>query len=169
MRLSDLGQSAQELLEAMAAAMVENNPNFPLPGNQYVGAGEIPWDGPGLYVYVAGGLTGQPGRPITTNVASASGITFSVAFYVMLIRSVSTYGYFASGELDIPSDADLGAEGQQAVMDAGALLAAAAVVKANKSVVTNSQGFVIGQVAPVGPQGGLAAMRLDLNLIIEQA
>ena len=43
-----------------------------------------------------------------------------------------------------------------------------AAIKAAKSVVKNSQGFVIGQVTPVGPQGGLAAVRLLIDLIIEQ-
>ena len=43
-----------------------------------------------------------------------------------------------------------------------------AAIKAAKSVVTNSQGFVIGQVTPLGPSGGLAAVRLQLDLIIEQ-
>ena len=168
MKLSDLGTSANGLLEAFAAQLVATNPDFPLPPNRYVGAGEIPWDGEGLYVYLAGGVTGQPGIPQTTNVAAAQGVTFSVQFYVMLVRSVSSFGYWAGDNIDVPSNADLGFEGHLAVGDAGALLGAAAAIKAAKSVVKNSQGFVIGQVTPVGPQGGLAAVRLLIDLIIEQ-
>ena len=169
MKLSDLGSSAQELLQAFAAQLVATNPNFPLPPNQYVGAGEIPWDGEGLYVYLAGGITGQPGSPQTRNIPATQGITFSVGFYVMLVRSVSSFGYWAGGDIDIPSDADLDFEGQRAVSDAGALLAAAAKIKSAKDIVTNSGAFVIGEVSTIGPQGGLSAVRLYLDLGIEQA
>lgn len=168
MRLSALGTSANELLEAFATQLVAQDPTFDLPAEQYVGAGEIPWDGPGLYVYLGDGVTGQPGAPIGTNIPAAQGVTFAVSFYVMLIRSVASYGFWAGGNLDIPGPEILGAEGVQAVTDAGALLGAAAAIKAAKSVVTNSQGFVIGQVTPLGPSGGLAAVRLQLDLIIEQ-
>lgn len=167
MKASALGSSAQELLDAMAAAIVAIDPTYPLPGSQYVGAGEIPWDGPGLYVYLGGGVTGQPGQPQTTNIVSVHALVRTVEFYVMLIREVSTFSPYEGDWQNIPPDADLNAEGVQAVNDAGMLVAAAVRVKFDKTLVANEAGFVVGQVTPIGPAGGLAAMRLHLDLSVD--
>ena len=67
MQASNLGGSAQELLDEFVKAILAINPDYPLPGGRYVGAGEIPWDGPGLYVYLGQGYTGQPGRRVSAS------------------------------------------------------------------------------------------------------
>ena len=168
MRYVGMGDSAKTLLDAFASQLVANDQNFPLPGSRYVGAGEIPWDGEGLYVYLAGGFTGQPGQPVATNIVSVNAMTYAVSFYVMLVRGVSSFGYWNSDGLAIPDDVNLEAEGIQAVNDAGALVQAAIDIKDSGLIVRNGQtGFVIGQVTPVGPQGGLAAMRLQLDLSVD--
>jgi hypothetical protein len=157
------------LLDAFVTKLVENNPDFDLTGNQYVGAGEIPWDKPGIYVYMGGGQTGQPGTPQTTSVVSTSAITMSVSFYVMIIREVATFGYWSDGGINTASDDILNANGIQAIDDAGALIQAALAIKNDATLVQRAAGFVIGQCTPVGPQGGMAAMRLQLDLSVENA
>jgi hypothetical protein len=166
-RASDLGQSANDLLEAFKEQLALV-PNFTLPGNQYVGAGEIPWDKPGLYVYLGDASTGQPGKPETQNIGSSRGIFYRVSFYVMILRVVATFGYFNDGGVSTAPDAVLNANGTQAVRDAGALLQAAAAIKASDTIVSSQNaGFVVGQLTPLGPQGGMAAMRLLLDFSIE--
>jgi hypothetical protein len=166
-KASALGNSAADLLAAIVEAIEAINPAYPLPGARYVGAGEVPWDGPGLYIYLGGGHTGQPGQPIATNVVSVSAVVRTAMFYVQLIREVSTFGYLRGDWRDIPTDADLNTEGVQAINDAGMLVAAATRVKKDAIIVANEAGFVIGQVMPIGPDGGLAAMRLQLDLSVD--
>jgi hypothetical protein len=168
-KLSDLGGSAENLLEAFAAQLVAADPDFPLPGPRYVGSGEIPWDGEGLYVYLGMGHTGQPGKPETQSFPSAHASVFAVTFYIQLVRRVSTFGYAMDGLMDIPSDDVLNEEGVRAVSDAGALLAAAAVIKQSDKISARSTGFVVGQITPIGPRGGFAAMRLWVDISIDEA
>jgi hypothetical protein len=168
MKLSDLGSSANDLLESFGTELALI-PGFTLPGNRYVGAGEIPWDKPGLYLYVGDGSTGQPGAPQGQNIQSAQGVIFRVSFFVMILRTVATFGYWNDGGINPASDAVLNANGTQAVRDAGALLSCAAKIKKQDlAVKSQSAGFVIGQVLPLGPQGGMAAMRLQLDVSIDE-
>ena len=169
MNLSSLGNSAAELLAAFADALVEIDPNFPLTGNQYVGAGEIPWDKPGLYVYLAAETLGQPGAPVSTDVRGVNAISMSAGFYVMIIREVATFGYWNDSGVNPASDAILNANGTQAINDAGMLVAAAIKIKGAGTLVNIGAGFAIGQCTPVGPMGGMAAVRLQLDLSIENA
>jgi len=168
MKLSDLGSSANDLLDSFAEQLALI-PGFTLEGNRYVGAGEIPWDKPGLYVYLGGGATGQPGAPQGQNISSAQGLVFAVSFYVMILRDVATFGYWNDGGVNPAPDNILNANGTQAVRDAGALLKCAAIIKKQDlAVKSQSAGFVIGQVTPVGPAGGMAAMRLLLDVSIDE-
>ena len=168
MKLSDLGAGAQQLLEAFATQLVENDPEFPLPSDRSVGAGEIPWDGPGLYVYLGATHGGQPGRPETTSVPSAHATVFVVTFYAQLIRAVSSFGYWAGDNVDLPPSSILGGEGIRAVSDAGALIAAASQIKQSGAIAKRPTGFVVGAINPIGPQGGLAAVRLQLDISIDE-
>jgi hypothetical protein len=168
-QLSALGTSLSELLDAFIEQL-SSIPGYVVPVNQYVGAGEIPWDGEGLYVYLGSTGVGQPGQPQTQNIPSTKAVFSTIGIYVMIIRAVSSFGYY-SGESAVPaSDEQLNAEGIQLVNDAGALIKAAlAIKKAGKIVNSKQAGFVIGQITPIGPQGGLSAMRLFLELSIEGA
>jgi len=168
MKLSDLGSSANDLLDSFAEQLALI-PGFTLEGNRYVAAGEVPWDKPGLYLYVGAGNTGQPGAPQGQNIQSAQGLVFSVSFFVMILRTVATYGYWNDGGVNPAPDNILNANGTQAVRDAGALLSCAAKIKKQDlAVKSQSAGFVIGQVLPLGPQGGMAAMRLQLDVSIDE-
>lgn len=169
MRFSALGASANDLLEAFRGQLIEDNADFELPGTQYVGAGEIPWDGPGLYVYLGSGVTGQPGRGISTAVFSTQAITRTMLFYVQLLRECLTFGYWGDDWRSLPPDDQINAEGMRLMDDAGALVAAAIHLQTKKVIVPNPMGFAIGQIMPIGPQGGLVGIRLPLDLTIDQA
>ena len=92
-----------------------------------------------------------------------------VTFYVMILRTVATYGYFNDGGVNTAPDKTLNANGTQAVRDAGALLASAAIIKKQATIVkSQSAGFVIGPLKPLGPQGGMAAMSLMLGFSIDE-
>jgi hypothetical protein len=164
---SNLGAGAQEMLDAFHDTILTINPEYPLPGGLYFGAGEIPWDGPGLYVYAGMGYTGQPGQPQNTNIVSVHAMVRCQSFYVQLIREVSSFGYQRGDWIDIPPDTDLNAQGLQAINDAGMLVAAATKIKFNDQLVATAAGFVVGEVMPIGPDGGLAAMRLLIDLSID--
>lgn len=171
MQLSALGTSAAALLQEFHDQLIATNPNFDMPGHMYVGAGDIPWDSEGLYVYLGQLHTGQPGQPQSTNIVSVAATVFAVSFYVQIVREVATQGYYQQADGPNPaSDDQLTNDGMRAVNDAGALAAAAAQIKKSTTLVTNTQaGFVIGQLMPVGPSGGMAAMRLQLDLSIDEA
>lgn len=165
--LSNLGDSASILLEAFAEEL-EKIPSYEIPPGRYVGSGEIPWDGPGLYLYIGSSNVGQPGAPQGQNIPTSKAIFTVVGFYVMLIRPASSFGYLMEGApLPVP-DATLNAEGIRSVNDAGQLLAAAKRIRDRGDIVSSRQaGFVIGAVTPIGPQGGLSAMRLYFEASIE--
>jgi hypothetical protein len=167
-QLSALGTSAQQLLAAFVEEL-QCIDGFTIPPGQYVAAGEVPWDGPGLYLYLGATNTGQPGAPVSTNIVSVKALTSMVGVYVQLIRQASSFGLFTAQYPGPAPDATLNAEGVQAFNDAGALILAATNIKKKKQIVTSSQeGFVIGQITPIGPQGGLAAVRLYLELSIDE-
>jgi hypothetical protein len=167
-KLSCLGESAEDLLNAFVTGFSEI-PGFDLPANQYVGAGMIPWDGEGIYVYLGSSLVGQPGAPITRNIPRNQAIFTVVTFFVMLIRECSSFGYYMSGAPAPASNYILNSEGIRALNDAGALIQVAKNLRQGTSIVKNAQaGFAIGPVQALGPEGGLAAMRLQLDISIEQ-
>src|ERR1700722_14476322 len=118
MEMLKLGESAEQLLAAFVEQF-EQIPGFEMPPGQYVGAGMIPWDGEGIYVYLGTSLVGQPGQPIAQNIPKAQAIFSVVTFYVMIIRICSSFGYYMSGDPAPASDATLNAEGVRAMNDAG--------------------------------------------------
>jgi hypothetical protein len=168
-RLSALGESVSELLDAFIEQL-NAIPGYLMPPSSYVGAGEIPWDGPGLYVYLGSTGVGQPGAPQSQNIPSTKAIFQTIAVYVMIIRPASTFGYGSSEMPMNVSDEQLNAEGIQLITDAGALIQAALNIKKAHQIVSAPQaGFVIGPIIPIGPLGGMAAMRLTLELSVEQS
>lgn len=168
MNLSTLGTSAQELLDALIEEL-EKIPGYVQPPSSYVAAGEVPWDGESLCLYLGATGQGQAGEPATQNVVSVKAMYSTVEVYVQLIRPVSSFGYFASQSPMPASDDQLNAEGIQAFNDAGALILAATMVKKRRQIVKSSQAsFVIGAINPIGPQGELSAVRLSLTLTIEE-
>ena len=120
-------------------------------------------------MYLGDSGAGQPGRPETTSVPSAHATVFAVTFFVQLVRMASTFGYW-SGDTVAPADpAILNGEGIQAVNDAGALLAALAKIKQAGEIARRPTGFVIGRVMPIGPRGGMAAVRIQVDISIDEA
>lgn len=167
MQLANLGQSAQLVLASFLEqfALIEG---FDMPPGAYVGAGNIPWDGEGVYVYLGSTGSGQPGKPQGTTIPTATIMVQFVTLYIQIVRRVSTFGFFTSGAPQPASDEQLNADGVVAMDDVSALLTAALAIR-KAGTLTNSQqaGFVIGPVTAIGPEGGFAAMRLQLDLQLD--
>jgi hypothetical protein len=165
---STLGTSCQELLDAFIDEMSQIQ-GFNVPPNSYVGAGDIPWDGEGVYLYLGGTFSGVAGRPQTTNIPAVQGVLTAITLYLMIIRAVPTFGFFTSGDPAPASDDQLNGAGVQSMNDAGALIIAAiAIKKAGNFTNSKQASFVIGATNSIGPEGGLAAVRLQLDISIEQ-
>ena len=164
MKLVGLGDSAQAFLTAFATELANHVDT--VPDAVYVAAGEIPWDGESLIMYMASEAQGVPGRPNSlTQVSVATAISY-VTFFIELIRDVSTFGY-EGGVIGLPSDEAMANEGVAALNDAGALVWTALTLKDEQIPVMGEIDFVIGPCNPVGPMGGLAAMRLQLDISVD--
>lgn len=164
MQLATLGASAQALLDAFVTEL--NALGVNVPDAAYVAPGEIPWDGESLVLSLSEISTGQPGQPIGSSIQSVNAIETFVTLGVELIRPTSTEGY-GGGPLGLPSIEDMAEDGVNALNDAGALYQAAINIKGAGLIVSRGAGFVIGQCVPIGPNGGLAAMRLDIALSVD--
>lgn len=164
MKLVGLGESASALLAAFVTELLVIG--IDVPEAVYVAPGQIPWDGPSLTISLGYVAIGQPGQPDSQSLISTSQIETTATLYLELIREVSTFGY-GSGIVGLPTQEAMDVEGTQALDDAGAMVAAAIAVKASSQIVSLGAGFAIGQCLPIGPEGGLAAMRLELTLSID--
>lgn len=164
MKLVGLGQSVQALLATYAAEMV--NLGASLPTAQYVAAGEIPWDGESFIACLGAVQQGVPGKPEGFSLVSASQIITFVSVNFQLIRSVGTVG-IRGGRIGLPTKTVQDTEGARAFDDAGYLFQAAVNMKAAGSVVPLGIDFAIGQVIPIGPEGGLSAVRINLDVSID--
>lgn len=160
MLLTSLGQSAQLLLDSFTAELTDLG--LDVPPAQYVGAGQIPWDEPSLTVYLGVTSQGVPGSPTSKSWIDPSNIQTISTFYVQLLRNCSTVGY-GGGRIELPSIEQLGLEGVSAVNDAGALYYAAIQIKAAGTLVPLGVDFTVGGVMPIGPEGGMSAMRIGLE------
>lgn len=165
MKLVGLGDSCKSFLDAFATQLANY---VDVPSAVYVAAGEIPWDGESLILSLASETQGVPGRPSAVSQVSASTAISSVAIFIELIRNVSTYGY-ENGLIGLPSDEVMETEGLQALNDAGAMIQTAIILKSKGIPVPLGVDFAIGQCVPVGPMGGLAAVRLTLEISIDGA
>jgi hypothetical protein len=165
MKLLQLGESAEMLLDAFIDEM-KKFPGWEMPEGSYVGAGAIPWDGPGVYCYLGTTSIGQPGAPVNTNLQSPKVMFTTVTFYIMVIRRSASFGYYTQSQP--PYEGDLNREGIQSMNDVGALIQAAKNIRKNEDIVSNRQaGFTVGPVTPIGPEGGLSANRISVEVSIE--
>lgn len=163
MKIATLGDSMQSLLDLF----VEYLPTFnvEVPDSRYVGAGQIPWDGESLTIYLSNITAGQPGAPFGLPMQVASMLSFSATLYVQIIREISNVGTSGgSFGLMLPDTSSMGADGLAAMNDAQGLVRTAVDIFANYYATDPGEGFKIGDVSPLGPEGGLAAMRLALDI-----
>jgi hypothetical protein len=163
MNLVGLGDSATQLLANFASQLVSLGVD--VPNLQYVNAGELAWDGDSLTLNLGSIAQGKPGSAVATSYVSPDTITTSATMYVQLLRTVDTVG-IQGQRVNTPSKTRLQKEGVVSFNDAGALMQAAINLKAKNIPVQLGIDFSIGSVMPVGPMGGMAANRLELNVIL---
>jgi hypothetical protein len=164
MQLNNLAASAANLLEQF----VEQLPNFGIdvPESQYVGSGIIAWDGESLTVTLGTVAQGFPGKPDDLTFVTATPTVTYATFYVQLLREASALSGGGFAQNMTPDAAQLGGEGLQAVSDAQALVQAAIAIHQTYTVEDPGLDFVVGPCQPLGPEGGLSAMRLTLGLAL---
>ena len=161
MQLIGLGQSAEDLLAAFKTELVACG--IELPKMSYIASGEIPWDGESLTLALGTIQQGQPGKNATNSARSPDNIITTATFHVMILRKCAVVGDEGT-RLSIPTRAKMNAEGIQAIDDAGALMQAGILIKANQTIVPLGVDMAIGPVLPMGPAGGLKAMSLACEI-----
>ena len=167
MQLVGLGDSASNYLASFAAelAIVFDDPTL-IPDTQYVAAGEIPWDGEALVISLGSIEQGVPGRPMGTSLFAPSAAISFTKLYVELIRRCSIIGV-EGGLINTPSANNLNNEGIQAMNDAGAMVQTAINLKAQDIPVEWGVDYAIGSCMPLGPEGGLVGVRLEIDISLD--
>ena len=166
MQLVGLGNAASNYLTAFASELA--NHVATVPDAVYVAAGEVPWDGEALVLSLGAIAQGVPGRGAAQSFRTAEETISVATFHVELIRTVSTAGYMG-GPLGLPSEWAMDNEGVDALNDAGAMTYTAIILKGQGVPVALGVDYSIGSCVPIGPNGGLAAMRLELVISIDGA
>lgn len=165
MKLTSLADSAQTLLEQLAIQLAILGVD--VPPSQYVGSGIIPWDGPSLTLYLGTIGQGQPGVPIGTSFQTAESTILWCTFYAQLLREVPSLQPGSMVGTMVPDADELGGAGALSISDAQGLTQAAIVIHQDYTATDPGQGFVIESVTPLGPDGGLAGMRLALSMSLD--
>jgi hypothetical protein len=160
--LSQFGTYAQALLTMFVDALTTLGVD--LPESQYVSAGQVAWDGPSMTIELGTITQGQPGRPVGDTFQPASVTITQAQFFVQIIRETSALSGEGWAVNMVPDSEQLGDEGTTALDDAGALVKAAIAVHA---AIGQGKGFVIDSCSPLGPQGGLSAMRLSITVSLD--
>lgn len=166
MKLVGLGDSCSAYLAEFATELAQHG--VIVPDAVYVASGEIPWDGESLILSLGSASQGIPGHPTALSQVSPSTAISAVSLYVELIRVVSTFGY-EGGRIGLPSEHAMDTEGVRSLNDAGAMIQTAIILKSRGVPVSLGVDYSIGQCVPIGPMGGLAAVRLALDISIDGA
>jgi hypothetical protein len=134
------------------------------PVAQYVASGLVPWDGESLTVSLGDVNQGQPGAPYAGTYVTGVETTLAVALGVQVLREVPVISGDGYGQMMVPGAAQLNAAGLQTFSDAQALLQAAVNIHVAYEATGPGEGFAIGPLITLGPDGGLAGVRLQLHL-----
>ncbi len=161
MNLGGLAAAAENLLGLFATELTALG--VEVPEAQYVGSGLIPWDGESLTIYLGDIGQGQPGAPFSGTPQPAAVTVLRCTIWVQLCREHPSL-YDAGARLMLPDPPALDTAGQTSVLDAASLMQAAMAIHATYSATGPGEGFAILGVQPLGPEGGLAAMRLGLDM-----
>lgn len=159
--LTDLGDSAESILAAFVEQLIELGVD--LPEASYVSPGEVAWDQPSVTIYLGVGDQGEPGQTLQGSFRVARAVHTSSSLFVQILRKTSSIGPLGPWT-QIPAPADLNADGKLALKDAGCLMKAAIMVFKDYQAVGPGQSFTIGPVTTLGPQGGMAAVRLRIDV-----
>ena len=160
--LQTLPAVAEKILSLFTAELTAQG--VTVPSRRYVTPGGlIPWDTDQLTVSLMSVDQGQPGIGDTTTMIPQA-VVFYASYSVNLIRAIPVVNTEGFAGTQLPTAAELDESGQQLQTDAGALLLAAAAIHIGYTLTDPGQGFVIGPLQPVGPEGGLAGSRLMLTI-----
>jgi hypothetical protein len=162
MQINLLAAGAQGLLNSFATELAALG--IDVPPAQYVASGIVAWDGESLTVYLGTIDQGQPGAPIGTSFQVGAATILSATFYVQILRETPALNGEGFAADMTPSPDVLGEAGLMAVGDAGALIQAAIAIHTKYLATGPGEGFKIGPVTPLGPEGGLGGMRLALEV-----
>ena len=162
--LANLPQTAQLLLSLFEAQLTKQG--VKIPERVYVPPGALPvWDGEQLTVSLMGIGQGQPAAQEPQSFIPQA-VNYYATFSVNLVRAItmiSTEG-FITGE--IPTAAQMGADGAVLLADAAALIQATSAVHTAYTLTTPGEGFAMEGLMPIGPAGGLAGMRVLLSFSV---
>ena len=161
MLLADLPGSAQQFLDDFVAQMQAIGAI--IPEMVYVGAGIVPWDAEALVLTLGTIYQGQPGAPIGSTFNPADTIELSIEMFILLTRPTPVPSD-GQGQPIWPSIAEMNDAGLVAFSDASALTRAAINLHDAYLDVDPGQGFVIGNVSPLGPDGGLQGLRIKIDV-----
>ena len=163
MKLASLGTAAETLLADFIAQLTALGYN--VPSIQYVANGTIPWDGESLTVNLGTFVQGQPGQPFSGTFPDGGiGTNLTLAVFVQILREVPVPKDGPGNTLIMPSEPQLNASGVQAFSDAAGLVQAAIAIHASYEATDPGEGFALGDLTPLGPEGGLAGVRLALHV-----
>jgi hypothetical protein len=160
MQLATLGADVHSLLDQFVEDLTDQG--IVIPKLVFVGSGEIAWDGPLLAIHLNNLPSGEPGVPQGA-MRVADQYHFNVSLFVMLLREVASVGP-NSGRAQTPSAKAMNAEGMASFNDAAALTLAAVNIFGDYSSTTYGETVKIIGTDPVGPYGGLAGVRLRVDL-----
>jgi hypothetical protein len=173
MRLAALPSAMESMLAAFSTQIKDTYSvpgcNWTPPAAQYVAPGvNTPWDGESLTLYFGAIEQGIAGQPTATSERTVDQLHFHATLWVQMLRAVrvQTGEGFDIGQL-IPSMAEIDLDGQQSAADVAALVQAAVAVKGAYAVVPYGESFGIGPIQMLGPDGGLAGVRLGIQVSLD--
>lgn len=155
----------QNLLDDLVSELV--GLDVCVPKAQYLSPGGIiPWDEESITVYLGEIQQGQPGHPVATTYLSAIEAQFFARVFAQIVRKQTAVpgSDSFSASANMPSVAQMTADACQAMTDAAGLLTAAQLVHASYLASSPGEGFVVGPLSTLGPDGGLAAVRIALEI-----
>lgn len=162
--LTDLAGAGERILAAFVTQLTALG--VALPERQYRAPGSlIAWDGEQLTVCLMSIDPGEPGIAQPQTFIPPSAAHYHATWSVNLVRAIATVNAdsFSAG-VEVPTSVEIDADGSVLMADAAALILAAQQIHQQQLLVDPGQGMVIGPLAPVGPEGGLAASRLLISL-----
>ena len=171
MKATSIVEAATSLLALFVAQLttVSLDPAnaFTLPQAQFVAPGsDVSWDSESLTVWLQDIGQGQPGAQFSGTYMPASVTNLYATFNVQILRAVA--GLSGGGGIDqmMPEPEALMASALVTLNDAEQLLKAAVAIHANYSFTGPGEGYVIGPITPVGPEGGLVGTRCPIQVSV---
>lgn len=161
--ITDLGGTADQILQLFAAQLTEQGVD--VPERQYRPPGTlVVWDGEQLTVNLMGIGQGQPGHGYGQTIVPPQALVFYASFSINLIRAITVINVEGPEDIEIPTAAEMDADGVKLLADAQALVLAFSQIYQRYQVTAIGEGMVLDGLQPVGPEGGLAGSRMLVSV-----